>query len=40
MRVSASVPEGGNGGVLVQYIYYQTSQEEEIVGGKTNAKLR
>ncbi len=37
MRVTASVPEGTGNGVDIQYIYYQTSQQEEIVGGKTNA---
>ena len=39
MRVSASVPDGvaEDVGIVIQYIYYQTSQQEEIVGGKTNA---
>ncbi len=35
MRVTASVPQGRQ--VVVQYIYYQTSDEEEIVGGLTKA---
>ena len=37
MRVTASVPEGDGNGVDIQYIYYQTSEQEEIVGGKTMA---
>ncbi len=33
MRVTASIPSGST--VVVQYIYYQTSSEEELVGGLT-----
>ena len=33
MQVTASIPEGST--VEVEYIYYQTSEEEEIVGGRT-----
>ena len=32
MRVSAQIPQSAE--VTVQYIYYQTSEEEDIVGGK------
>ena len=32
MQVSASIPSGST--VKVEYIYYQTSEEEEIVGGR------
>ena len=32
MQVTASIPDGAT--VKVEYIYYQTSQEEDIVGGK------
>ena len=37
MRVTASVPDDTTGTVTVQYIYYQTSEREELVGGKTKA---
>ena len=32
MQVTASIPQGAT--VTVEYIYYQTSKEEEIIGGK------
>ena len=32
MQVTASIPDGA--GIQVEYIYYQTSEEEEIIGGK------
>ena len=36
MRVSAQIPQGAT--VTVQYIYYQTSEQEDLVGGgKSNA---
>ena len=36
MRVTASIPSGDT--ITVQFIYYQTSAEEEIVGGMTAAE--
>ena len=35
MRISAQVPDGKE--LDVQYVYYQTSEQEEIIGGKKKA---
>ena len=37
MRVTAEVPTTETAGLTVQYIYYQTSDEEVLVGGKKKA---